>query len=278
MNKLKFENKVIIITGSSSGIGKELALQLAEQGAFLALASRKNELLQEVIKQCEKLGGKAIAVKTDVACEDQCRDLVEKTIETFGKIDILINNAGFGIKGNFEDQKDLKLFRYLMDVNYYGGVYCTKYSIPYLKITKGQIVGISSVLGKLAIGGSAAYSSSKFAMAGFFDALRLELKESGIGITMIYPGMVVTGFTERMIKLDGTLLGPDGKKVYTDKMMSTQKCAQIIIKAIQKRKRQVIMTWYGVLGTWLNLVAPQLLDFLLLLVSKTHIKRIGKDL
>ncbi|OGC14865.1 short chain dehydrogenase [candidate division WOR-1 bacterium RIFOXYC2_FULL_37_10] len=273
-----FKNKVIIITGASSGIGKELALQLASQGALLVLASRKEELLSPITNQCHELGGKAIAIKTDVACEDQCKNLIDKTIEAFGKIDILINNAGFGIRGNLEEQKDLKLFKYLMDVNYYGAVYCTRFSLPYLKKTKGQIIGVSSILGKIATKGNTAYSSSKFAMVGFFDALRLELKEFGIDVTMIYPGMVITGFVNRMLQPDGSLIGKDGDKFYSKDMMSTQKCAQIIINAIRKRKRQVIMTWYGVLGVWLNLIAPSLLDFILQKVNANHRKKLGKNI
>ena len=170
------------------------------------------------------------------------------------------------------------MFKTVIDANFYGSVFCTRFALPYLKKTKGQIVGISSILGKFATKGNTAYCSSKFAMAGFFDSLRLEIQDDGIDITMIYPGLVITGFVERMIQLDGTLVGEDGKKFYNNKMMSTTRCAEIIINAVKKRKRQVVMTWYGVLGVWINLISPKLSDFILKTVNKIHRMKLGKSI
>jgi len=253
-----------------------LAIQLAKQGAILVLASRNKEKLEEVALKCRELGTKAIAIPTDVSIEGQCRHLLEKTLKEFGRIDTLINNAGFGIRGNFEEYKNLDLFRRLIDVNFYGPVYCTKYALPYLKQTKGRIVAISSVLGKVTTPGNTAYCGSKHAMAGFFDSLRLELRNSGVTITMAYPGYVVTEFAERMINPDGTLQGTKGQKFYAPWMLTPQRCADVIIKAAAKRKRQVIMTPYGVVGAWLSVFAPSLLDYLSCLVSKFNKERVGK--
>ncbi len=275
MSRNDFKDKVVIITGASSGIGRELALQLAGQGAWLSLAARNIERLTALAEECEKAGGKALAIQTDVVKEPQCKNLIDKTVEKFGRIDVLINNAGFGIKGNFDELPDLDLFKSVMDVNYYGSVYCTRFVLPYLKQTKGRIVGVSSVIGKIATLGSSAYCGSKFAMAGFFDVLRLELKKYKISVTMIYPGYVVTEFVERMVKPDGTFQGEDGRKFYTKSMMTAKRCARIIIKATARRKRQVIMTSYGVVGVWLNLLAPSFLGWVLPFVSKIHKERVG---
>ena len=272
---MKFKDKVVIITGASSGIGRQLSLQLAAQGAWLCLAARHVERLTALADECEKLGGRAMAVPTDVGQESQCENLINKTVEKFGRIDVLINNAGFGIKGSFEELPDLDLFKSVIDVNYYGAVYCTRFALPYLKQTKGRIVGVSSILGKIGMSGSTAYCSSKFAMAGFFDVLRLELKKHKVSVTMIYPGYVVTEFAERMFKPDRTLQGQEGRKFYTKSMMTAKRCAHIIIKATARRKRQLIMTSYGVIGVWLNLLAPRFLDWILPFISRMNKERIG---
>ena len=256
-NKTFFEN-VVIITGASVGIGKELALQLAQQGAWLALAARNFEQLQQVAEQCQQAGGRAIAIATDVADKSQCKRLVEQTIDEYGRIDTLINNAGITMSSRFKDIKDLSIFDKIMQVNYLGSVYTTYYALPYLRQTKGRIVGISSLTGKNGVPTRTGYAASKHAMAGFFDSLRIELEDDGISVTMIYPGFVATEIRYRALSSDGIPLGKS--HLNEENIMSAEKCARLIIDAAAKRKREVVMTAKGKLGLWMKLIAPRLVD------------------
>lgn len=260
MARENFENNVVIITGASSGIGEELALQLAAYGAWLVLASRNVERLERLVSICRDRGGKALVVATDVANEDQCRNMIEKAVTEYGRIDTLIANAGYGIGGLFQDHDNLESFKSVMDVNLMGSVYCAFHALPHIKRTKGRIVGVSSILGKVAVWGHPSYSASKFAMAGFFDNLRNELAGTGVSVTMIYPGMTATNFAGNVVQADGTTLGEDGRKIYDDKTMTTSTCARHIIKAMAKRKREIILTGLGRFAVIVNKFFPGLLD------------------
>jgi short-subunit dehydrogenase len=262
VKKQIFLENVIIITGASSGIGEHLALRFAEQGAWLALAARNAEHLLVVSKKCEQLGGKVIAIPTDVAEKSQCQNLIEQTVKKYGRIDTLINNAGFGIASRFDEFKELNLFEKVIQVNFFGSVYCTYYALPYLKKTHGRLVAISSIRGKLPSGTADGYGASKHAMSEFFSSLRNELAESGVSVTIVYPNWVSTGITSRAIKADGM---PTGKISINEKgAMSAETCAKIIRKAVAKRKRDVIMTSEGKLGLWLRLISPRMVDQILI--------------
>ena len=187
MNTDTFRDKAVIVTGASSGIGKALALRLADEGAWLALAARDAQRLDALAAECQQRGGKAVAVPTDVADESRCKALIERTQGTYGRVDVLINGAGIDVVGKLEDLPDLHLFKQVMDVNFYGTVYCTYYALPYLKETRGRIVNISSLGGLLAIPFNTSYVASKFAVVGFSDSLRMELKAAGVSVTVICP-------------------------------------------------------------------------------------------
>ncbi|MFZ1977561.1 MAG: SDR family oxidoreductase [Bacteroidota bacterium] len=258
MIKTSFSEQVIVLTGASSGIGRELALQLARQGAFLALASRNSEKLSQLAKECEQLNGKALAIPTDVSRPQDCAALIQKTVNAYKRLDILINNAGLTMYGNFEDIKDIEMFETLIKVNYLGSVYCTHYALPYLKQSRGRIVGISSLTGKNGVPTRTGYAASKHAMAGFFDSLRIELAGSGVTVTMIYPGFVATEMRERALGVDGKPIG----KSHLDEgnVMPVERCAGMILTAVEKRKRELIMGFRGKIGQWLKLIAPGLTD------------------
>ena len=265
MNADTFREKSVIVTGASSGIGKALALRLADEGAWLALAARNAQRLDSLATECQQRGGKAIAIPTDVADESQCTTLIQHTQETYGRIDMLVNNAGIDVVSKLEDLPDLHLFKQVIDVNFYGTVYCTYYALPYLKETSGRIVNISSLAGLLAIPFNTSYVASKFAMIGFSDSLRMdmELTKSGVSVTVICPYWVVTEFHERFLDKDGQPKGPSGRAIYTEKMMTADQCAQIVVKAARRRKRQVVMR-PGPLVLWLKLIAPALVDRLII--------------
>ena len=252
------KDNVVVITGASKGIGAELALQLADRGAQLALAARNVEELEAVAAKCRAKGAKTIAVKADVGVEADCKALMDATVTEFGRIDTLVNNAGATMWARFEDITDMSILQRIMQVNYMGAVYCTHYALPHLKKTQGRLVGISSLAGRTGVPTRTGYAASKHAMTGFFDSLRIELDGSGVTVTMIYPGFVSTGIRENAS-------GPDGKPIAVSpvkegEVMGVEECARIIVAAMQTRKREVIMTARGKIGLWLKLVAPGVID------------------
>ena len=272
MNANVFQDKVVIVTGASAGIGLAIALQLAEQGAALAIASRRVERLEQVAQKCRAHGSQVLVVPTDVSDEAQCRALVEKTIAAFGRLDMLINNAGLAVVARLEDYSNLTLFKHTIDVNFYGAVYCTYYALPYLKQSNGRIVAVSSLGGKMQAPYNSAYVSSKFAMHGFFDSLRIELIRHGVSVSIICPYWVVTGFHEAQLDKDGEPRGLRGRGIYTEKMMTADHCAEIILHAAYKRKRELMMG-PGSFITWLKMIAPGLMDRFVIAFLKADVRR-----
>jgi len=253
-----FHNKVIVITGASRGIGRGLALRLAGQGASLVLAARDVARLEAVRDECEKRGGQAIVVPTDVTEQAQCQALIRKTVERFGRIDILVNNAGVTMWAYLDEVSDLSIFEKIMRVNYFGSLFCTHYALPHLKASHGQIVAVSSMTGKAGVPTRSGYAASKHAMVGFFDSLRIELAPDGIDVTIIYPDFVATETRQRAFGGDGKPLG--SSPVREGEVMTVEECVDQMIPAIQKRKRELIMTLRGKVGQWIKLVAPELVD------------------
>jgi short-subunit dehydrogenase len=252
------KDNVVAITGASKGIGAELARQLAAQGARLVLAARSEKELEEVAAQCRKLGANVVTVRADVAVERDCQALVAGAVLAFGRLDTLVNNAGATMWARFEDIHDMSILERIMQVNYMGAVYCTYHALPHLKESRGRIVGISSLAGKVGVPTRTGYSAAKHAMTGFFDSLRIELDDSGVTVTMIYPGFVATGIRENAT-------GPDGKAILVSpvkegEVMGVEECARRIVKAMERREREVVMTARGKMGQWLRLIAPSAVD------------------
>lgn len=258
MRNLSFAENVVIITGASAGIGRALALELADQGAWLVLAARNVERLEQVAAQCRHRGGKALVVPTDVTVQSQCEMLIARTVDEYGRIDTLINNAGITMWAEFDKLQDLEPFERIMRVNYFGSVYCTFYALPYLKKSRGRIVGISSLTGKTGVPTRSGYAASKHAMVGFFDSLRVELADTGVSVTMVYPGFVATEVRERALGPDGKPLGKS--PVQEAKVMCAEDCARLIVAAMAKRRRELVMTLRGKVGQWLKLISPGLVD------------------
>jgi short-subunit dehydrogenase len=257
-----FRSQVVIITGASAGIGKALALQLARQRAKVVIAARRAERLEQVAAECRTLGAEVLVVPTDVGDEAQCKALVEKTLTAFGRLDMLINNAGLAATALFDDFPDLKLCPHTVDVNFYGVVYCTYYALPHLKQNKGRILAISSLGGKAAIPYNTPYCASKYGVHGFYDSLRMELYQHGVSISVICPWWVATEFHAAQLNKDGVPRGMvRGKDMYTAKTMSAERCAEIALQAAYKRRREVLMG-PGRLAVWLKVLAPGFLDWL----------------
>ena len=255
-----FRENVVVLTGASAGIGREMALQLAAQGAWLALAARDAGKLEEVAAECRAKGGRALAVPTDVGDEAQCRALVERAVAEYGRIDTLVNNAGISMWARFDQVTDLAAFERIMRVNYLGSVWCTHYALPHLKRSRGRIVGVSSLTGKTGVPTRSGYAASKHAMTGFFDSIRIELEDEGVSVTMVYPGFVATEIRERAFGPDGRPLGRGNSPVREKEVMTAEECARQTLAAAAARRRELIMTARGKIGWVLKLVAPTLVD------------------
>jgi short-subunit dehydrogenase len=251
--------RTIIITGASEGIGAETARQLAaehQKKLQLVLAARNLSSLEVVVSACKQFGSEAMAVPTDVSQQTDCIRLIEQAVKRFDSIDTLINNAGISAQANFAEVTSDKLAWYedVMRVNLWGSVWCTHAALPHLIQAKGKIVAVSSLAGLVGVPGRTAYCASKFAMAGFFEALRAEVKHRGVSVTMAYPGVVKTDIRAHGLNAQGEELGSSGLK--EEDAMTVQRCAQLIIAGMEKRQRDVVMTTKGKLGRWMKLIAP----------------------
>lgn len=250
------KNKVVVITGASSGIGRALAKEFASKGARLSLGARRTELLEDLKNKLSV--AEVLIQKTDVSNENDCRMLIEETIKKYGQIDVLINNAGISMRAIFEEV-DLKVIRQLMDVNFYGTVYCTKFALLHLLKTKGSLVGVISIAGYVGLPGRTGYSASKFAIRGFLDTIRIENLKKGLHVLVAAPGFTASEVRKVALTDDGS---PQGETPRDEsKMMSAEECARRIVRAIEKRKRSLILTFTeGKLTVFLGKFFPSLLD------------------
>jgi NAD(P)-dependent dehydrogenase (short-subunit alcohol dehydrogenase family) len=250
---------VFVITGASEGIGAELAHLASRAGAKVVVAARRIEKLQEVVARCEAAGGQALAVQADVGEESACQALIARAVERFGRLDVLVNNAGISMSAPFSEVKDLGMFERLMRVNYLSAVYCTYHALPHLERQKGIVVGVSSLQGKTGFPFSSGYCASKYAMQGFFDALRIELRPKGVAVLVASPGPVDTQIHNRKLGPDGAL-AHHGKDFSGKKQMTPVRCAELILGAIRARRRELVMTMPGKLAVWLRPFLPAFVD------------------
>ena len=267
--------KIFVITGASDGIGAEIARQLARAhggGAGFVLAARSADKLEAVAAQCRVRGSEVLVVPTNVSEEPQCRALIEQAITRFDRIDALVNNAGVSAHALFADVKpqDLHWYEKLMKVNLWGAVWCTHAALPHLKESKGHIVAVSSLAGLLGVPGRTAYSATKFAMTGFFEALRAELKSAGVSVTTAYPGVVATATRHRGYNAKGEPAGASALK--EDDAMSVETCASLIVAGMNRREREVVMTARGKLGRFMKLIAPGMVEDMALAALKDDVK------
>jgi len=239
MDKSYFKGKVIIVTGASSGIGLASARLFGSMGAKVVMAARRIEKLEEL---APSVGTDVLCVKCDVSKEEDCKALIEATVQRFGGIDILVNNAGISMRAMFKDL-DLKVIHSLMDVNFWGTVNCTKYALPYLLERKGQVVGVISIAGFSALPARTGYSSSKYAIRGFLDTLRIEHLKDGLNVLVFAPGYTSSNVRNAALTADGSPQGATPLK--EDKLMSAEDCAKHLAKALRKRKSQVVLTCIG---------------------------------
>jgi len=253
----QLSGKVVIVTGASSGIGLATAKKFASHGARTVICSIEKDKLPEIAKELGAKDLEIFPVYADVTKEEDCKNLVNETIERYGKIDILVNNAGISMRALFADL-DLHVIRRVMEVNFWGMVYCTKYALPYLLESRGSVVGISSIAGFKGLPGRTGYSASKFAIIGFLETLRIENIKKGLHVMIVGPWFVRSNIRKNA-------LGPDGKPqgespLKEKKLCSPEYVADKIVRGIIRKKRVLLITWRSKLFVPLNRLFPRLFD------------------
>ncbi len=251
--------KVVVITGASSGIGKALAEVYAAKNCRIVMAARNLERLDEIAQTIRNnTGEEVLTVQTDVSSEADCHNLIEKTIQEFGQLDVLINNAGISMRALFNDV-ELDVLKRLMDVNFWGTVFCTKFALPYLLKTKGTVVGVISIAGYVGLPARTGYAASKFAVRGFLDTLRVENLKTGINVLVVAPGFTASNIRNVALIADGTSQGETPRD--ENKMMSSEEVAYRIFKAEEKNKKELILTFLeGKFTVFLKKWAPRLIE------------------
>lgn len=251
------KDKAIVITGGSSGIGKALAAEFGKHGSKILITGRNADELNKAVAELRKAGITIFGFQADVSREDDNKRMAEEALRLFGRIDVLINNAGISMRALFEEV-DLEVVKKVMDINFYGVLYATKYCLPEIVKNKGSVVGISSIAGYRGLPGRTGYSASKFALNGFLEVLRTEYLKRGVHVLTACPGFTASNIRKRSLTKDGSAQGESPRN--EQKMMTAEECARHIYRATVKRKRRLILTTQGKLAVFLNKWWPSLAD------------------
>ncbi len=254
---MNFKDKVVVITGASSGIGEALAYEFASLGARVVMGARSEEKLAGIAEKLHERGTQCAFRATDVTREADCQALIGLAAERFGGIDILICNAGISMRALF-DEVDLQVLKRLMDVNFWGAVYCTKYALPYIQASHGSIVGVSSVAGLHGLPGRTGYSASKYALHGFLETVRIENLKKNVHVMIAAPGFTATNVRFSALTADGSSQGSSPRE--EGKMMTAPEVAHRIAKGIARHKRLLLMEFNGRATALIKKFAPALLD------------------
>lgn len=250
-------NKVVIITGASSGIGLALSREMARNGAKVVMAARSIDKLKELEQELTERGFDVLAVKCDVTNREECKMLIDQTINHYKKIDICVCNAGISMRALLDDL-DLDILHKLMDVNFWGAVNCIKYALPHIQQSRGSIVGVSSVAGIHGLPARSGYSASKYALNGFLETIRIENIKKGVHVMIAYPGFTSSNIRQTALTADGTQ--QKESPLNESKIMSAEKVSQIIIRGINGRKRNLLMDFQGRASYFIKKFAPKILD------------------
>lgn len=251
------KNKVVVISGASSGIGKACAWHFAKNGSKVVLAARSEEKLKAIGKEMMIAGYEILTVRADVSNEEDCQNLISETINKYKVIDVLINNAGISMRATLEEM-DLSVMKKVMDINFFGTVFCTKYALPFILKSKGSIVGVSSIAGFKGLPARTAYSASKFAMQGFLESLRIENLKKGLHVLIACPGFTASNIRNAALSKDGEVQRESPRD--ESKMMTAEKVAEYIYKAVINRQNSLVLTINGKLTVFLNKLIPSVID------------------
>ncbi|PZV78582.1 short-subunit dehydrogenase [Algoriphagus aquaeductus] len=252
-----FKDKVVIITGATSGIGEACAELFGRQGAKIAITGRNSQKLEQTTLKLRSQHIEVLSILADAGSESDNQRMAEETLSHYGRIDILINNAGISMRALFQDL-DLEVFRKVMDTNFWGTVYATKFCLPAILESKGSIIGISSINGYRGTPARTAYTASKYAMNGFFESLRTEVMKKGVHVLVVAPGFTSSNIRNTALTADGSSQGESPRD--ESKMMSSEEVAEHILKAVLKRKRDLVLTGQGKLAVFLNKWMPGIMD------------------
>lgn len=266
------KEKVVVITGGTSGIGRALAEEFGRHGARVVITGRNEEALSSSTRELEGKGIRILGVRADVTRTEDNKRMVEETLSAFGRIDILINNAGVSMRALFRDV-ETDVIRKVMEINFFGAMCATKVCLPEIMKNRGSIVGISSIAGFRGLPARTGYSASKFALNGFLEALRTELLHSGVHVLTACPGFTASNIRTRALMEDGSMQGESPR--HEEKMMSAEECAEHIYRATLHRRRTLVLTREGKLAVWINKWWPSLADTL---VYKAMKKEAGSPL
>ncbi len=247
----------MVVTGASSGIGEALAREFAAEGACVVLGARSKEKLEKIVGEIRAAGGEAVCCTVDVTKPEECKTLIDTAVKNYGGVDVLICNAGLSMRAIFDDV-DLSVLHRLMDVNFWGTVYCTKYALPYLQAVKGSVVGISSVAGLHGLPGRTGYSASKYAMTGFLETLRIENLKKGLHVMVACPGFTASNVRFAALTADGSCQGETPRD--EARMMTPEEVARIVIRGVLRRKRLCLMEIEGRATHFVKKFAPAFLD------------------
>jgi NAD(P)-dependent dehydrogenase (short-subunit alcohol dehydrogenase family) len=261
-----WKNKVVIITGSSRGIGWELTNQLLRSGASVVINSRNKETLQAKYVELKNKGFSVLALNGDISNYDDCTGIAKNTIDHFGKIDVLINNAGLSAESNSFDSININVFQKLVQVNFIGSVNMTKAALPYIKQSNGSVFFISSLAGLHGLGNYSAYCSSKMALTGFAESLRIELKNQNVHIGIAYIGFTQNDNGKTVLDKNGNLIPQ--KEIMNVKPKPVHYVANQIIRMIEKRMNKKTFTGKGFLLLFLSRFFPVVLNLILLKLYK----------
>lgn len=251
------KDKVVVITGGSSGIGKAMAQEFGSKGSKIFITGRNQEALDTTVAELTGQGITIASFQADASKEEDNKAMAEAAVKQFGTIDILIANAGISMRALF-DEVDLDVVKRVMDINFYGVLYATKYCLPYIKENKGSVVGISSIAGYRGLPGRTGYSASKFALNGFLEVLRTEMFKTGVHVLTACPGFTASNIRKKSLTADGSHQGESPRK--EEKMMTAEECAAHIYKATKKRKKILILTGQGKMTVFLNKWFPGFMD------------------
>lgn len=250
-----FKDQVMVITGGTDGIGRSLTLQALEKGALVATCGRSPEKLQQIRNETQ--GKNLLALQCDVSIESDCKVFIESVITRFGHIDVLVNNAGISMRSMFSDVS-VETMRQVMEINFWGAVYCTRYAMASVIRQKGTIAGISSIAGYRGLPGRSGYSASKFALNGWMEALRVELWDEGVNVMWVAPGFTQSNVRKTALTKDARAQGKS--PLNESKLMTADECAMHILKAIDKRKRNIVLTPLGRQTVFMNKFFPGIAD------------------
>ncbi len=254
------KDKVAVVTGGASGIGLAVCRELAGHGARIAVLDMDQEALEKISKEFSAKGIPVLSILCDITSDESCKTAIDKILNDFGRIDILFNNAGITQRGLFE-KTESRVFRQVMEVNFFGSLYCTKAALPHILKTKGTIIVNESIAGVAPLLGRTGYSASKHALHGLFTSLRCELRHTGVHVMIVCPGFIRTNLQTRALGYNGKIAVHEQTRVGTED--TPENVAKQIIKGIEKKKAILVLTFMGKIAYLVSRLSPALYERLM---------------